>query len=94
MFWSRRTKETPEPKRLCILARELNNRLAVIAGHCEMLAEHAEADSECAKRVSLILEAVYSMAKRINGHDCRMNACAAQNPDFKTQQDRTYEKHC
>ena len=66
--------------RLCLLAHDLNNDLGVIAGHCELMAEHANVDTECAERLQRILDAVHRMAKRINGHECRMVACVAQNP--------------
>jgi nitrogen-specific signal transduction histidine kinase len=75
--------------RLCLLAHDLNNGLGVIAGYCELLSEHAEPESECAKRLRLILEVVYRLAKRINGHECRMVACAAQNSDPTSEPQET-----
>ena len=61
-----------DSKKLCVLAHDVSNKLGVIAGNCELVLEHAEADSECARRLRLILETVHSLAKRINGHECRM----------------------
>jgi hypothetical protein len=58
--------------RLCMLAHDLNNGLAVIAGHCELLTEHVEADSECRNRLRLINEMAHSLAKKINGHECQL----------------------
>jgi signal transduction histidine kinase len=65
--------------RLCVLAHDLNNALSVIAGHCELMAEHAEPDSECEKRLHQILTIVHKMAKRINGHECRIVSPVAQS---------------
>lgn len=60
--------------RLCLLAHDLNNALGAIAGHCELMAEHAESDSEFQARLRKILTITHNMAKRINGHECRMAA--------------------
>jgi hypothetical protein len=56
-------------ERLCVLAHELNNGLAVIAGHCEIVADHVE--PEVAERLYAILDMVHRLANRINGHDRR-----------------------
>jgi signal transduction histidine kinase len=65
-------------ERLCALAHELNNGLAVIAGQCELLADHAELDPECTKGVRLIMDVVHRLAIKINGHECRF--VARENP--------------
>ena len=65
--------------RLCILAHDLNNALAAIAGHCELIAEHAEPGSESERRLRQILTIVRVMAERINGHECRMAFAPAPN---------------
>ena len=65
--------------RLCALAHDLNNALTVIAGHCELILEHVEADSECSNRLHQILVIAHATAKRINGHECRMSSPLAQN---------------
>jgi signal transduction histidine kinase len=64
-------RQVPANK-LCSLAHEINNQLGVIAGYSELMLEHAEADSECAKRLRTIVNIVHSLAKRINGQECRM----------------------
>ena len=61
-------------ERFCILAHGLNNGLGVIAGNCELLSEQAKPDSECEKRLRVILDMVQRLAKRINGPDCRFVA--------------------
>ncbi len=66
-------------ERLCKLAVDLNNDLGVISGHCQLMMEHEELPAECEKRLRQILASVSKMAKRINGHDCRMNCAAAQS---------------
>ena len=80
-------------ERLCLLAHDLNNGLGVIAGHCELMAEHAEPESECAERLRLILEVVHRLAERINGHECRMVACAAQNAGPTLERQGTAPQH-
>lgn len=64
--------------RLCRLAHDLNNGLGVITGHCELTLEKPDVDPELARRLRLILDVAQSLAKKINGHDCRW--VAAQNP--------------
>jgi len=59
-------------ERLCALAHDLNNAMTVVAGHCELILEHAEPGSECEKRLRQILMIAHTVAKRINGHECRM----------------------
>jgi signal transduction histidine kinase len=71
-------------ERLCILAHDLNNGLGVIAGHCQLLAEHPGIDEECARRLRIMLETVDHLASKINGHDCRMVSCAARGSEFAT----------
>lgn len=65
--------------RLCALAHDLNNALTVIAGHCELILEQVEADSECSNRLQQILVIAHATAKRINGHECRMSSPLSQN---------------
>ena len=71
--------------RLCILAHDLNNKLGVIGGHAQLLAEHAETlnDPAFEKHLFAILQAVEYMTSRINGYECRMYTCAAQEADRK-----------
>jgi nitrogen-specific signal transduction histidine kinase len=56
-----------------VLAHELNNGLAIIAGQCELLADQ-QRDSESAKGIRLILDVVHRLAAKINGHECRFAA--------------------
>jgi len=53
--------------------------MTAVAGHCELILEHADPGSECEKRLHQILMIVYTIAKRINGHECRMTTPVAQN---------------
>jgi hypothetical protein len=41
--------------------------------------EHAELPAECEERLRQILSSGSKMAKRINGHECRMICSAAQS---------------
>jgi signal transduction histidine kinase len=65
---------------LCALSHDLNNGLGIIAGHCELLAEQADPNSELARRLQVIREVAFSLAKKINGHDCRMATRDARGP--------------
>jgi hypothetical protein len=67
-------------EKLCLLAHDLNNGLGIIAGHCELMVEQMDPDSESARRLLEVRELAFSMAKKINGHECRMSGCNA--PDL------------
>ena len=67
-------------ERRCSLAHDLHNGLGIIAEHCELIADNAEPDSECSRRLRLILEVVQRLAKRINGHDCRLVGVSNPGP--------------
>jgi hypothetical protein len=58
--------------RQCTLAHSINNKLATIVGYCDLMADKAKEDSECSKRLAEIREIALSMAKDVNGHDCRL----------------------
>lgn len=68
-------------ERLCVLAHDMNNGLAIIAGQCELMADHSEWESEYGKRLRVILEVVHRLANRLNGHECRMAPEQNPNPD-------------
>ncbi len=78
-------------KRLCVLAFELNNDLAIMAGECELLVDGTEPDSQLARELHRLLELTFSMADRINGHNCRMLSCAARNPNQYSADTETSE---
>jgi len=61
-------------ERLCVLAHDLNNKLSIIVGECELLSEHDGVTPECAQRLARIKELAIAMSKRINSSDCRMIA--------------------
>jgi ATP/maltotriose-dependent transcriptional regulator MalT len=58
------------------LTHDLVNKLAVIMGHCDLLAEHLKAGSPCAKRVDSIQEIARGMAKELNEYQCTLAQCA------------------
>ncbi len=66
------------------LIHYLNNSLAVVAGHCELLADHLEPGSEAAGRLRQILQTVHGMAAKINGHDCRKKSSTDLGGCFRT----------
>ena len=65
--------------RFCALAHDINNALNVISGYCEIMAEEAGPGSECEPRLRQIVSIVQKIAKRINGHECRMTLPATQS---------------
>jgi len=62
----------PLSERLCTLAIGMNNGLAAILGHCELMSDFAEPGSECAARLSKIQEIARALSAKINAHECRM----------------------
>ena len=71
----------PWPDPLWRVVHDLNNRLAVIAGNCELITNHAGSDPECIRRAELILEEVRRMSATINGHESfpRQGGTASSN---------------
>jgi hypothetical protein len=75
-----------ESEALFLLVHDINNGLGVITGHCELITEHADLDSECAKHVCMILETVHRLAKRINGIESRVRTAEARKSNFNQAQ--------
>jgi hypothetical protein len=65
-------------ERLCVLAHDLNNKLSIIVGECELLSEHDGVTPECAHRLARIKDLAIAMSKRINSSDCRMVAAGEE----------------
>jgi hypothetical protein len=57
----------------CALAVELNSKLAIIVGQCELLTDHAT-DPECIRRLQAIYDAAQAMAEQVKRHQCPMGA--------------------
>jgi hypothetical protein len=57
----------------CQLAHDMANKLAVIIGNCELLDEHVEPGSECARRIGAIRKVAEGMAKEVNQHQCKIS---------------------
>ena len=55
---------------VCPLAHSLLDKLTVIVGHCEILAEEEQADSASSRRLQLIRQAAQSMAVELKDHQC------------------------
>lgn len=55
----------------CALAVELNSKLAIIVGQCELLTDHAT-DPECIARLQAIYDAAQAMAEQIKKHQCAL----------------------
>jgi hypothetical protein len=70
--------------RHCVLAHDLNNKLAAIVGYCDLMTDDVKEDGVSAKRLVEIRELALSMAKKINGYDCVMIGVNAR-PVFAVQ---------
>jgi len=58
---------------ICMLAHDLLNHLSVIVGHCDLLTEEQDEDSECRKHLLSIREAARSAAADLKKHQCRLD---------------------
>jgi hypothetical protein len=59
----------------CLLAHDLNNKLAIVIGECELLEERA-ADAHCLERLKAIKEAAQCMADALKVHQCELRQLA------------------
>jgi len=73
----------------CMLAHHIVNRLAVIVGYCDLLAEELSAeepdkDSKRGKRLRIMRDIANSTAEELSQHQCRVDAITrievTQNP--------------
>ena len=55
----------------CLLAHNLNNKLAVIIGQCEMLADDFT-DLRCRARLGVIRQMAQAIANEVNDHHCQI----------------------
>ena len=58
----------------CMLAHQLINRLSVIVGFCDLLAEEALEAPECLRRLRQMREIASSAAEELVRHQCRLDA--------------------
>jgi hypothetical protein len=65
----RSNEEFDDP--VCKLAHDLNSKLAVVLGCCDLLGDEVEAGSECARRLGMIRQAAQDMARAIRLRSCR-----------------------
>jgi hypothetical protein len=54
------------------MVRDMVNGLAVIVGHCDLLHDQIEAESQCARRIYAIREIAQGMAKELNLYQCQV----------------------
>jgi hypothetical protein len=55
---------------ICPLAHSLLDKLTVIVGHCELLAETSSEDSSSSRHLQLIRQTAQSMASELKDHQC------------------------
>jgi signal transduction histidine kinase len=58
--------------RHCVLAHDINNKLASIIGYCELMADKQLEDPECCRRLGQLREIALALSKQVNGHHCRV----------------------
>jgi hypothetical protein len=63
----------------CILAHELVNRLSVIVGYCDLLADEAPEDTKCLKRLNAIRCIAKTMADDLTKHQCQLGILARES---------------
>ena len=54
------------------MVQDMVKGLAVIVGHCDLLRDQIEAESQCARRIYAIREIARGMAKELNAYQCRL----------------------
>jgi hypothetical protein len=52
--------------------RDLVNSLAVIVGHCDLLRDQIEAESQSGRRIHAVREIAQGMAKELNDYQCQL----------------------
>jgi hypothetical protein len=63
-----------------MLAHHLINRLTVIVGYCDLLAQEAPEDSERSRRLLQMREIATSAAEEIGQHECELETIMAPAP--------------
>lgn len=61
----------------CMLAHHLINRLSVIVGFCDLLAEEAPESPECLRRLRQMREIASSAAEELSRHECELEKIMA-----------------
>lgn len=56
---------------LCKLAHDLNNKLTIIIGSCDLLEDEVASGSECAKRLAIIQKTAQDMVREIRLRSCK-----------------------
>jgi hypothetical protein len=54
------------------MVRDLVNSLAVIVGHCDLLRDQIEAESQSGRRIHAVREIAQGMAKELNDYQCQL----------------------
>lgn len=65
------------PQRTCTLAHDLNNKIAVIITHCELLGVHVHLDDRNANRLRVIMQMAEEMAEAIKCQREKEGECRA-----------------
>jgi hypothetical protein len=61
----------------CMLAHHLINRLSMIVGFCDLLAEEAPESSACLRRLRQMREIATSAAEELSRHECELEEIMA-----------------
>lgn len=65
----------------CLLAHDLNNKLAIILGYCDQLIRESEPFSRTAARLGIISQEAHCMAKKLKEHQCKLSEASRKNAE-------------
>jgi hypothetical protein len=62
----------------CMLAHDLINRLSIIVGYCDLLADEGPENSMCHERLLMIRQTANAAAEDLAQHQCQLETLARQ----------------
>jgi hypothetical protein len=62
--------ESVLPRTTCTLAHDLNNKIAIILTHCELVIVQSALDSKASRHLHVIREAAKCIADMVGNHQC------------------------
>ncbi|HUA15387.1 MAG TPA: hypothetical protein VMG31_08810 [Verrucomicrobiae bacterium] len=74
----------------CMLAHDLINRLSIIVGYCDLLAEESKEKAEpaCRERIHLIREVAQAAAAELGKHQCKLESIMRESVTAQAQVSR------
>ena len=65
--------------KMCTLAHDLFNKLAIIIGNCDLLREQTTLSPEMSERLRVIKNMAQAMSDQIQNHPCQIDAVVQAN---------------